>query len=50
VIPGQNIKAGNIIAYSGSTGNSTGPHLHLELWIDGKYVDPLQIWEKRNGK
>jgi murein DD-endopeptidase MepM/ murein hydrolase activator NlpD len=31
---------GQTIAYSGSSGNSTGPHLHYEVWHDGQAVDP----------
>jgi len=43
VTPGQRVRAGEIIAAVGTTGMSTGPHLHLELWMDGKYVDPMVI-------
>lgn len=37
---GQYVERGQLIAYAGSTGNSTGPHCHFGLRINGSYVDP----------
>lgn len=42
---GVNIEKGQIIGYVGSTGTSSGPHLHYELRVNNQPVDPIQ--EKR---
>lgn len=39
---GVAVKAGDMIGYIGTTGRSTGPHLHFEMYMAGKPVDPLQ--------
>ena len=40
VEPGQFVVAGQIIGYCGSTGKSTGPHLHFSILYNNEYVDP----------
>ncbi|MCY4069935.1 MAG: LysM peptidoglycan-binding domain-containing protein [Chloroflexi bacterium] len=42
VSPGEQVTSGQIIGAIGSTGRSTGPHLHWEVWLNGVNVDPLQ--------
>jgi murein DD-endopeptidase MepM/ murein hydrolase activator NlpD len=40
VRPGQRVRQGQVIAYVGSSGESTGPHLHFEVLVRGRNVDP----------
>ena len=40
----QTIKQGSIIGYVGSTGRSTGPHLHYEILEHDKNIDPFRFW------
>jgi len=41
IVPGANVRQGQIVGLVGATGNATGPHLHYEIHVDGEPVDPL---------
>lgn len=44
VSAGQVVEKGTVLGYVGSTGYSTGPHLHFEIIKDGDYVDPISYF------
>ncbi len=43
VTPGQRVKRGDSIATVGITGRTTGPHVHYEVWVNGKVVNPMRF-------
>jgi murein DD-endopeptidase MepM/ murein hydrolase activator NlpD len=43
VVAGLKVRQGQVIGYLGSTGLSTGPHLHYEVIVNGHFVDPMKI-------
>ena len=43
VASGQRVSRGDVVGYIGSTGRSTGPHLHYEVWANGAPIDPLRL-------
>ena len=48
VTVGQEVKQGEVIGYVGTTGNSTGNHLHFEVWQNGERTDALRHFKNKN--
>lgn len=47
VTVGETVKKGDVLALMGSTGRSTGPHVHFEVILNGKTVDPIKFIRKK---
>ena len=41
--PGKRVRQGQVIGFVGSTGLSTGAHVHYEILVNGRFVDPMRI-------
>ena len=49
VAEGQTVHKGDVIGFVGSTGRSTGPHLHYEVRVDGEAVNPIPYMQSTAG-
>ncbi len=47
--PGSRVRKGDVIGYVGSTGRSSGAHLHFSTIVDGQFVDPAPYITERGG-
>ena len=47
VKPGQTVHRGDVVGFVGSTGRSTSPHLHYEVWLNSRLINPLRLLSAR---
>jgi hypothetical protein len=40
---GKKVRQGQVIGFVGSSGMSTGPHVHYEILVNGRFVDPMRV-------
>ena len=43
VRPGDTVQRGDVIGYAGATGRATGNHVHYEIWMNGRTINPLRL-------
>ena len=43
VRPGDTVQRGDLIGYAGATGRATGNHVHYEIWVNGRTINPLRL-------
>jgi len=44
---GDRVQRGDVIGYVGSTGRANGPHVHYEVWLNGRMMNPLRLLTQR---